>query len=73
MDLSHVTWRKSSHSGNGSDCVEVAVTEVPRGSASRSVLVRDSKNPSGAVLAFAPVEWNAFIKGIKNGKFDDLD
>jgi len=35
-------------------------------------LIRDSKNPDGAVLAFAPAEWSAFISRIKSGEFDHL-
>ena len=40
-----VAWRKSSFSGTNGDCVEVA-------SAPLGVLVRDSKNTDGPVLAF---------------------
>jgi Domain of unknown function (DUF397) len=56
-------WRKSSYSGNTGNCVEVAVTESVVG-------VRDSKNPDGRPLAFAPDEWLAFTAGIKAGDFD---
>ncbi|HEX9537030.1 MAG TPA: DUF397 domain-containing protein [Streptosporangiaceae bacterium] len=56
-------WRKSSYSGNTGNCVEVAVTESVVG-------VRDSKNPDGGALAFAPDEWLAFTTGIKDGDFD---
>jgi hypothetical protein len=34
------------------------------------ILVRDSKNPRGAVLNFTPAEWDAFIGGVHNGEFD---
>lgn len=54
-------WRKSSKSGDG-DCVEVA--DVPEG-----VAVRDSKDPTGAVLVFPPSEWAAFVAGVKAGEF----
>ncbi|WP_089158001.1 DUF397 domain-containing protein [Micromonospora sp. NBS 11-29] len=56
MDLSNARWRKSSRSnGQGGACVEVAdgLTEV--------VAVRDSKDPAGPVLAFAPDAWRAFV------------
>ncbi|MEV7007083.1 DUF397 domain-containing protein [Streptosporangium sp. NPDC051022] len=67
MDLNTATWRKSSLSGsNGGQCVEVA-TNLPG-----AVAVRDSKNPYGPKLLFAPAEWHAFIDGIKTGQFDHL-
>ena len=56
-------WRTSSYSGgNGGECVQVAA----KPSAGR-VLVRDSKNPNGPVLALRPVEWRRFIDHIKDG------
>ncbi len=36
------------------------------------VAVRDSKNPSGAILFYTPEEWSAFIDGAKKGEFDHL-
>ena len=54
-----VTWRKASYSGsNGGQCVEVA--------ASGRVLVRDTKNRAGALLAFTPQAWREFAARIKN-------
>jgi hypothetical protein len=65
MDLSNATWRKSSYSGgNGGNCVEVAV--LP--DASRAV--RDSKNPEGPKLVFAPVTWRIFTADVMGGAFD---
>ena len=65
MDLSRAEWRKSSWSGgNGGDCVEVARN------LSGAVAVRDSKDPDGPKLTFAPDEWVAFTAGIKTGEFD---
>ncbi|TDC79607.1 DUF397 domain-containing protein [Micromonospora sp. KC606] len=56
MDLTHATWRKSSRStSNGGDCVEVAAN-LPG-----VVAVRDSKDPAGPVLAFAPSSWRTFV------------
>jgi Domain of unknown function (DUF397) len=56
-------WRKSSRSGsNGGDCVEVA--PVP----SHLIAVRDSKDPNGPSLVFAPTQWRAFTADIKTAQ-----
>lgn len=61
-DLSGAIWRKSSRSGgNGGNCVEVA-TNLPG-----IVAVRDSKNPAGAALLFAPTSWGGFVAAVKTG------
>jgi hypothetical protein len=58
MELNRAKWRTSSYSGNnGGACIEVA--------AARDVAVRDSKNPSGPVLAFEPQTWAAFTVSMK--------
>ncbi|WP_083889105.1 DUF397 domain-containing protein [Nocardia pneumoniae] len=62
-DLSGAKWFKSSHSGGHGDCVEVAFLDDGR------VGVRDSKNPTGPALVFAPGEWEAFAAGVADGKF----
>ena len=63
--LSNVTWRKSSYSGgNGGDCVEVAM--LP----DNSCAVRDSKDPDGPKLVFAPAMWRAFTAAVKGGASD---
>ena len=65
MDLTRAKWRKSSHSNaNGGACVEVA-QNLPG-----AVAVRDSKDPDGPKLAFAPDEWRAFAAGVRAGEFD---
>ncbi|MER6826946.1 DUF397 domain-containing protein [Streptosporangium sp. NPDC000563] len=69
-------WSKSTLSGNGQNCVEVALAETsqaePGPGADLLVLVRDSKDPEGPVLAFTSTEWDAFIAGIKSDGFDNL-
>ena len=56
MDLNNARWRKSSRSsGNGGDCVEVA-DNLPG-----IIGVRDSKDPAGPALVFAPAAWRAFV------------
>ena len=54
-------WRKSSYSGNGgANCVEVG-TEAETG----CVLVRDTKNRQGPVLALDPATWRRFTGHLK--------
>lgn len=60
-DLSRAAWPKSTYSGNGGDCVEVA--PVTR----HLVAVRDSKDPDGPKLAFAPHVWRSFAAQVKTG------
>ncbi|MBQ0891527.1 DUF397 domain-containing protein [Micromonospora sp. U56] len=54
MDLTGATWRKSTRSGQG-ECIEVA-DNLPG-----VIGVRDSKDPAGPVLTFAPQTWRAFV------------
>jgi len=68
-------WRKASFSGNGGGCVEVSATHdtsiAPHKSGEYVLyMMRDSKDPEGPKLAFTTSEWDAFIKGVKNGEFD---
>jgi Domain of unknown function (DUF397) len=62
-DLSGVPWRTSSFSQEG-ECVEAAF--LPDG----SVALRHSRDPDGSVLVYTPREWEAFLKGAKDGEFD---
>ncbi|OUC95935.1 DUF397 domain-containing protein [Streptosporangium minutum] len=75
MDLSNLTWRKSSFSSsNGGDCVEVAelgsASQRPDHKQDATHAVRDSKDPSGPVLYFNLTEWKAFLSGVKASEFD---
>jgi hypothetical protein len=57
-------WRRSSFcQGADQTCVDVAFTRA-------EVLVRDSKDPSGARLAFSGEEWRVFLLGVYAGEFD---
>jgi hypothetical protein len=59
-DVNCAEWRKSSYSsGNGGQCVEVA-RNLPG-----VVAVRDSKDPGGPALVFAPADWEAFTAALK--------
>lgn len=59
-------WRKSSFSGGGGDCVEIAL--LPDG----NTLVRNSNHPDAGTLTFTPSELSAWIRGCVAGEFDDL-
>lgn len=54
------TWTKSTYSVANSACVEVAASDD-----SRKVLMRDSKDPYGGVLAFGQDAWMAFMEDIR--------
>ncbi|MGC4804924.1 DUF397 domain-containing protein [Micromonospora sp. DT233] len=59
MDLNNARWRTSSRSnGTGGNCVEVA-DNLPG-----VVVVRDSKDRTGPVLAYSPTAWRAFLTAL---------
>lgn len=61
LDLSTVTWRKSSYSNDdGGECLEVA-DNLPH------VPVRDSKTPTAPALVFATSAWASFVDGVQAG------
>ncbi|MEV3980816.1 DUF397 domain-containing protein [Nonomuraea sp. NPDC049758] len=64
IDKGRAEWRKSSFSGGGNDCVEVA-TNLPG-----VVGVRDSEDPLGPVHWFTLSQWRAFTAGVRDGQFD---
>ncbi|NKQ53062.1 DUF397 domain-containing protein [Amycolatopsis sp. K13G38] len=47
-------WRKSSYSGGGNDCVEVALF-------AQHVGVRDSKNPDSGALSVSVRGWQGLL------------
>jgi Domain of unknown function (DUF397) len=57
-------WVKSSFSFANGNCVEVASLY------GRSVGVRDSQDADGLVLRFTSGEWQAFLGGVRSGRFD---
>jgi len=65
-DLGDVTWHKSRHSNSQGTCVELA--GLPGG----DIAVRNSRDPGGPALIYTPAEIDAFIRGAKDGEFDDL-
>jgi len=65
-DLHDVSWRKSNHSNSQGTCVELA--GLPGG----QVALRNSRHPDSPALIYTPAEIDAFIRGAKDGEFDDL-
>jgi hypothetical protein len=57
---STLIWRKSKASNEANECVEMADVR-------RSVLVRDSRDPAGAVLEFSSAQWSSFVQRIREG------
>ncbi|MCP2341936.1 DUF397 domain-containing protein [Actinomadura rupiterrae] len=54
-ELDTALWTKSSHSGSGDQCVEVAALPGARRA------VRDSKDPRGPALLLASAQWHAML------------
>ncbi|MGW8553729.1 DUF397 domain-containing protein [Streptomyces tubercidicus] len=62
IDLSTVSWRKSSYSNqDGGACIEVS-DDLPA-----LTPVRDSKNPDGPALLFEAPVWASFVTAVKSG------
>ena len=55
-----LNWRTSRYSGGNQECVEIA-------NGQQSVLVRDSRTPSGTVLEFSPDQWSSFTRRVCAG------
>ncbi|GGL72181.1 hypothetical protein GCM10010129_14830 [Streptomyces fumigatiscleroticus] len=49
-----IHWRKSTYSGDSSNCVEIAATPA-------ITCIRDSKCADGPHLTVAPSAWTAFV------------
>ena len=59
MERDSANWRKSTYSGgNGGDCVEV-------GTAGAGVVVRDTADRAGAILAVPAGAWRALLAEVR--------
>lgn len=65
INLSGISFKKSSLSMGNGNCVEVAHV-------SGLYVMRDSKDRAGPALKFTSDEWHAFIGGVRNGEFDGM-
>lgn len=57
-DLSRAEWRRSKYSGSNGNCVEI-------GADGPAVLVRDTRDRAGALLAFTPDVWRRFAATLR--------
>jgi hypothetical protein len=62
-DLSGASWFKSSFSESNGQCVEIAYLN------DGMVGLRDSKDPTGPALTFAPAAWDTFLTATKDSEF----
>jgi hypothetical protein len=51
-----MTWRKSTYSSNGGECVEVASGE--------GVMIRDTTDRDGVTIVVKAGAWERFIRGL---------
>ncbi|NJP66321.1 DUF397 domain-containing protein [Streptomyces spiramenti] len=61
------TWRSSSYSDNGGQCVEAATCGA---ATTGTVPVRDSKNPTGPVLTVPAAAFTHFVNGLASDTFN---
>jgi hypothetical protein len=61
QDPSTAPWRKSSYSGNGNNCVEVAAADG-------LIAVRDTANRDDVTRIFALRTWRQFTGRVKRGE-----
>jgi hypothetical protein len=60
-------WQKSRRSNPSGNCVELA--PLPGGA---EIAVRNSRDPEGPALVYTVAEIEAFIRGARDGDFDNL-
>jgi hypothetical protein len=63
VNVTQITFRKSSYSDQAGACVEVGA--LPDG----GLAVRDSKDPEGGVLTFSATAFTSFVRSLSRGEF----
>lgn len=63
IDTAGITWRTSSYTNGGGNCVEVA--DLPD-----SVLVRDTKDRTRPPVHCSAPAWRAFVQAVRAGEFE---
>jgi Domain of unknown function (DUF397) len=61
--MGNLEWRKARRSANNGACVELAP-------AAGQILIRDSKDQNGPVIAYSQYSWRLFVSSAKTGYFD---
>jgi hypothetical protein len=65
--LSALNWQKSRRSSPNGNCVELAALPSADG-----IAIRNSRDPDGPALIYTVEEIEAFIRGVRDGDFDNL-
>ncbi|OXM63765.1 DUF397 domain-containing protein [Amycolatopsis vastitatis] len=69
LDFTKAEWIRAEPEGvTLEDCVEYAFIEHTDGVTYTAM--RQSSKPDGVILVFTPSEWDAFVKGVRDGEFD---
>ncbi|MFD6069958.1 DUF397 domain-containing protein [Amycolatopsis lurida] len=69
LDLSDAVWIRAEPEGaNLADRAEYAL--VPHTDGLTYTAMRQASDPDGHILVFTPTEWDAFVKGVRDGEFD---
>jgi Domain of unknown function (DUF397) len=61
--MGNLEWRKARRSANNGACVELAPT-------TGQIVIRDSKDQNGPVIAYSHYSWRLFVASAKTGHFD---
>ncbi|MFE6615053.1 DUF397 domain-containing protein [Amycolatopsis sp. NPDC057786] len=69
LDLSDAVWIRAEPEGaNLEDRAEYALVTHTDGVTYTAM--RQASDPDGHILVFTPTEWDAFVKGVRDGEFD---